>query len=24
MDFVEALCPKWPEREHKIEGVFLL
>ena len=24
MEVVEALCPKWPPREHKIEGVFLL
>jgi hypothetical protein len=24
MDVVEALCPKWPEREHRIDGVFLL
>ena len=24
MDVVEALCPKWPERERKIEGIFLL
>jgi hypothetical protein len=24
MEVIEALCPKWPEREHRIEGVFLL
>jgi hypothetical protein len=24
MDVVEALCPKWPPREHRIDGVFLL
>jgi hypothetical protein len=24
MEAVEALCPEWPEREHRIEGVFLL
>ena len=24
MEVVEALCPKWPPREHKIDGVFLL
>lgn len=24
MEVVEALCPQWPEREHRIEGVFLL
>jgi hypothetical protein len=24
MEVVEALCPRWPAREHKIEGVFLL
>ncbi len=24
MEVVEALCPKWPEREHKIDGIFLL
>ena len=24
MNVVEALCPRWPEREHRIDGVFLL
>ncbi len=24
MEVVEALCPRWPEREHRIEGIFLL
>jgi hypothetical protein len=24
MEVVEALCPQWPEREHRIDGVFLL
>jgi hypothetical protein len=24
MEVVEALCPRWPTREHRIEGVFLL
>jgi hypothetical protein len=24
MEVVEALCPTWPEREHKIDGIFLL
>ena len=24
MEVVEALCPKWPEREHRIDGVFIL
>ncbi len=24
MELIEALCPKWPKREHKIDGVFLL
>ncbi len=24
MDVVEALCPRWPDREHRIDGVFLL
>jgi hypothetical protein len=24
MEAVEALCPEWPEREHRIDGVFLL
>ena len=24
MEVIEVLCPKWPPREHRIEGVFLL
>ena len=24
METVEALCPRWPQPEHSIEGVFLL
>jgi len=24
MEVVEALCPRWPAREHGIQGVFLL
>lgn len=24
MEVIEALCPQWPEREHRIDGVFLL
>jgi hypothetical protein len=24
MEVVEMLCPKWPEREHRIDGIFLL
>jgi hypothetical protein len=24
MEVVEALCPRWPVREHGIQGVFLL
>jgi hypothetical protein len=24
MEAVEALCPQWPERAHRIDGVFLL
>jgi hypothetical protein len=24
MDLVEPLCPKWPERGHKIDGIFPL
>jgi hypothetical protein len=24
MEVVEALCPQWPERERRIDGVFLL
>jgi hypothetical protein len=24
MEVVEALCPRWPERERRIDGVFLL
>jgi len=24
MEVVEALCPRWPEREQRIDGVFLL
>ena len=24
MELIEVLCPKWPPREHKIDGIFLL
>lgn len=24
MEVVAALCPRWPDREHQIDGVFLL
>jgi len=24
MEVVEALCPRWPEREQRIDDVFLL
>jgi hypothetical protein len=24
MEVVEVLCPRWPAREHVIEGIFLL